>query len=71
MVCMQNQKWPENWKTKVMIFNDNCNGTTIVRYRSTAIITKQHEKKEWGYKCNDQPMCSFVIKNYVSLENLV
>ena len=26
------------------------------------IITKQHDKKDWGYKCNDQPMCSLCDK---------
>ena len=28
----------------------------------TDIITKQHDKKDWGYKCNDQPMCSLCDK---------
>ena len=35
------------------------------------IIVKQHDKKDWGYKCNDQPMCSFVTRHYVDLESLV
>jgi len=26
------------------------------------IITKQHDKKEWGYKCKDEPMCSLCDK---------
>ena len=26
-------------------------------------IIKQADKKEWGYKCKDQPMCSFCNKS--------
>ena len=26
------------------------------------IVVKQHDKKDWGYKCNDQPMCSLCDK---------
>ena len=31
------------------------------------IIKRQHDKKDWGYKCNDViPACViYVIKNYV------
>ena len=24
------------------------------------IIKRQHDKKDWGYKCNDTPMCNLV-----------
>ena len=24
------------------------------------IIKRQHDKKEWGYKCNDTPMCNLM-----------
>jgi hypothetical protein len=34
-------------------------------------IIKQVDKKDWGYKCKDQPMCSFVINPNVELENMV
>ena len=26
------------------------------------IVKKQHEKKDWGYKCKDEPMCSHCDK---------
>ena len=54
-------KWPENWKTKLMLFN----GSAMEQPLSDTevnIITKQHDKKDWGYKCNDQPMCSLCDK---------
>ena len=54
-------KWPDNWKTKVMIFNETAMGQPLSD-TEVNIITKQHEKKEWGYKCNDQPMCSLCDK---------
>ena len=26
------------------------------------IIKRQHDKKDWGYKCNDVPMCNLCDK---------
>ena len=54
-------KWPNNWKGKVNVFNESfmdppLDDTSVER------IKNQHEKKEWGYKCNDQPMCSLCDK---------
>ena len=54
-------KWPDNWKTKVMIFNESAMQQPLSD-TEVQIITKQHDKKEWGYKCNDQPMCSLCDK---------
>ena len=54
-------KWPENWKTKIMLFNDSAMAQPLSDTEIN-IITKQHEKKDWGYKCNDQPMCSLCDK---------
>ena len=54
-------KWPENWKTKIMLFNESAMEQPLSD-TEVNIITKQHEKKEWGYKCNDQPMCSLCDK---------
>ena len=54
-------KWPENWKSKLVVFNE----TAMLQPLSDTevdIITKQHDKKDWGYKCNDQPMCSLCDK---------
>ena len=55
------QKWPENWKSKVIVFNETAMEQPLSD-TEVSIITKQHEKKEWGYKCNDQPMCSLCDK---------
>ena len=54
-------KWPENWKTKLMLFNDSAMAKPLSDIEVNIII-KQHEKKDWGYKCNDQPMCSLCDK---------
>ena len=51
------QKWPAEWRSKVMLFN----ATAMQKPLSDSevqIIVNQHEKKEWGYKCKDEPMCS-------------
>ena len=48
-------KWPENWKTKIMLFNESAMEQPLSD-TEVNIITKQHEKKDWGYKCNDQPI---------------
>ena len=55
------QKWPSNWKSKVVMFN----ATAVDQPLSDSevqIITSQHDKKEWGYKCKDEPMCSVCDK---------
>ena len=55
------QKWPSEWKSKVILFN----ATAMEKPLSDTevqIIVNQHDKKEWGYKCNDQPMCSMCDK---------
>jgi hypothetical protein len=55
------QKWPDGWKSKLVVFNE----TAMEKPLSDSevdIIKKQHDKKDWGYKCNDQPMCSLCDK---------
>ena len=54
-------KWPENWKSKIILFNETAMDKPLSD-TEVNIITKQHEKKDWGYKCNDQPMCSLCDK---------
>ena len=54
-------KWPENWKTKIMLFNESAMEQPLSD-TEVNIITKQHDKKDWGYKCGDQPMCSLCDK---------
>ena len=55
------QKWPDGWKSKLVVFNE----TAMEKPLSDSevdIVVKQHDKKDWGYKCNDQPMCSLCDK---------
>ena len=55
------QKWPAEWKSKLILFN----ATSMEQPLSDSevqIIVNQHDKKERGYKCNDQPMCSVCDK---------
>jgi len=54
-------KWPQNWKSKIVIFNESAMEQPLSD-TEVNIITKQHDKKDWGYKCNDQPMCSLCDK---------
>ena len=55
------QKWPGEWKSKLILFN----ATAMERPLSDSevqIVVTQHDKKEWGYKCKDEPMCSMCDK---------
>ena len=63
-------KWPENWKTKLILFNESAMAQPLSDIEVN-IITKQHEKKDWGYKCMINLCVVCVIKNYVNLESLV
>ena len=55
------QKWPAEWKSKMTMFNIEAS-TTPLSESEVDIIKRQHEKKEWGYKCNDVPMCNLCDK---------
>ncbi len=55
------KKWPAEWKTKLTMFN--ADATTVpLTENELDIIKRQHEKKDWGYKCNDVPMCNLCDK---------
>jgi hypothetical protein len=54
-------KWPTSWKGKVNVFNESFMDPPLDD-ASVERIKSQHGKKEWGYKCNDQPMCSLCDK---------
>ena len=56
------KKWPTEWKSKITLFNVEAMEKPLSD-AETDIIKNQHEKKEWGYKCNDEPMCSMCDKN--------
>ena len=55
------QKWPDGWKSKLNVFNETAMQQPLAD-SEVDIIVKQHDKKDWGYKCNDQPMCSLCDK---------
>jgi hypothetical protein len=55
------QKWPDGWKSKLIVFNENVMEKPLSD-SEVDIVVKQHDKKDWGYKCNDQPMCSLCDK---------
>lgn len=49
-------KWVDKWKSKVATFNDTYMNPPLDD-ASVERITNQHDKKEWGFKCTDTPMC--------------
>ena len=55
------KKWPAEWKSKMTLFNATAS-TIPLSESEVEIIKKQHEKKDWGYKCNDTPMCNLCDK---------
>ena len=55
------QKWPNEWKSRITLFNIQAMEKPLSD-SEVDIIKKQHEKKEWGYKCKDEPMCSMCDK---------
>jgi hypothetical protein len=55
------KKWPAEWKSKMTLFNATAS-TVPLSESEVEIIKRQHDKKEWGYKCNDTPMCNLCDK---------
>ena len=55
------KKWPSGWQGKVSLFNEK-HVKPIYDDAGLNRIIKQHEKKDWGYKCNDTPMCNLCDK---------
>ena len=55
------KKWSGEWKNKLILFNQNYMVPPLDD-ASVERIKLQHEKKEWGYKCKDEPMCSYCDK---------
>jgi len=56
------KKWPSEWKNKIILFNQKVMNPPLDD-ASVERIREQHEKKDWGYKCKDEPMCSFCDKD--------
>jgi len=55
------KKWPTEWKSRITMFNIQAMEKPLSD-SEVSIITNQHEKKDWGYKCKDEPMCSMCDK---------
>jgi hypothetical protein len=55
------KKWPAEWKSRITMFNIAAS-TTPLSESEVDIIKRQHDKKDWGYKCNDVPMCNLCDK---------
>jgi hypothetical protein len=55
------KKWPAEWKSKMTLFNATASITPLSE-SEVEIIKRQHDKKDWGYKCNDTPMCNLCDK---------
>jgi len=55
------KKWPAEWKSRITMFNIAAS-TNPLSESEVDIIKRQHDKKDWGYKCNDVPMCNLCDK---------
>jgi hypothetical protein len=55
------KKWPAEWKSRITMFNIAAS-TNPLSESEVDIIKRQHDKKDWGYKCNDIPMCNLCDK---------
>jgi hypothetical protein len=56
------KKYGESFAEEVQKFHHNYFEEPLAPAQIEKII-RQVEKKDWGYKCNDQPMCSFCNKS--------
>jgi hypothetical protein len=55
------KKWPSEWKSRLTMFNIAASANPLSE-SEVDIIKRQHDKKDWGYKCNDTPMCNLCDK---------
>ena len=51
------KKWPDEWQDKIDEFNHKFMDP-ILPSKQVLKTVNQHEKKEYQFKCKDQPMCS-------------
>jgi len=54
--------FPDHWQDKISEFNHKYMDPSLSIAQVNKTI-KQHEKKEYAYKCKDQPMCSHCNSN--------
>lgn len=50
--------YPDNWEAELEKLNKECMDPPL-ESKEVQIIVKQAGKKDYNYKCNDQPICSF------------
>ena len=50
------KKWPDDWQNKIDEFNHKYMEKPLGSQQVQKTI-RQHEKKDYQYKCKDQPMC--------------
>ena len=51
------KKWPEEWQDKIDEFNHKYMDPPL-RSQQVQKTIRQHERKDYQYKCKDQPMCA-------------
>ena len=56
------KKWPDEFEQKIYEFHHKYFPSPLPPKQIEKIV-KQSDKKDWGYKCKDQPMCSFCNKS--------
>ena len=56
------KKWPDDWSAKIEEFNHKYMETPLPAQQVLKTI-RQHEKKDYQYKCKDQPMCTVCSLN--------
>jgi len=56
------KKWPDDWSAKIEEFNHKYMETPLPAQQVVKTI-RQHEKKDYKYKCKDQPMCAVCSLN--------
>ena len=54
------KKWPDDWSAKIEEFNHKYMETPLPAQQVLKTI-RQHEKKDYQYKCKDQPMCGVCV----------
>ena len=56
------KKWPDDWSAKIEEFNYKYMESPLPAQQVLKTI-RQHEKKDYQYKCKDQPMCAVCSLN--------
>ena len=62
-------KWPDNWKSKVVVFNETAMDKPLSD-TEVDIITKQHDKKNGATNVRMNQCVVFVTRHCVEVESL-